>query len=54
MIASVELSHKEADYFAKALQICGKFESNPDIFGLCQRLFGTDEDRKISSVVTEW
>lgn len=62
MIAAVEslvdiamtTGHKEADYFSKALQTCRKFENNPDIVGLCQRLFGTAEDKKISSVVAEW
>lgn len=51
---AISSGHKEADYYAKALQTCRKFENNPDIFGLYQRLFGTADDKKISSVVAEW
>ncbi|XP_061191609.1 uncharacterized protein LOC133199787 [Saccostrea echinata] len=50
---AISSGHKEADYYAKVLQTCRKFENYHDIFGLCQRLFGTD-DKKISSVVSEW
>ena len=36
-------SNSDAEYYAKALQACRRYE-NSDIWGLCQRLFGSSED----------
>ena len=46
--------HKEADYYARALQTCRKFENNPDICSLCLKLLGSCEDKKVSSAVADW
>ncbi|XP_069134794.1 uncharacterized protein [Argopecten irradians] len=44
----------ELDYYCKALQACRRFESSSDLCGLCQKLFGSKEDKRISSAVAEW
>jgi hypothetical protein len=39
-------SHKDLDYFCKALQACRRYETSPDLCSLCFRLFGSQEDKK--------
>ena len=47
-------SHKDLEYYCKALQACRRFEASPDLCSLCLRLFGSQEDKKISAAIAEW
>jgi hypothetical protein len=51
---ATKAGHKEAEYYRKSLQACRRFEESADIFGLCQKLFGSADDKTISSAVAEW
>lgn len=46
--------HKDAEFFNKALQACRRFEESEDVCGLCLKLIGSSEDRKISTAIAEW
>ena len=39
-------SHKDLEYYCKALQACRRFEGSPDLCSLCLRLFGSHEYKK--------
>lgn len=62
LIASLEMlvdvakceGHKDAEFFNKALQACRRFEESEDVCGLCLKLIGSSEDRKISTAIAEW
>ena len=45
---------KTQDFFSKALQARRRFEDSEDVCGLCLKLKGSSEDRKISSAIAEW
>ena len=47
-------SYKDATLFSKSLSICKKYEENDDFCGLVLKLFGSQEDKKISSVIADW
>ncbi|XP_069114013.1 uncharacterized protein [Argopecten irradians] len=51
---AIKAGHSEADFYAKALSACRQFEAHPDICGLCMKLLGSNEDRKISATVADW
>ena len=38
----------------KALAACRQHEEHPDVCGLCLKLLGSSDDRKIASSVSEW
>jgi len=33
---------------------CRRFENNDDLYGLCLKLLGSGEDKKIASAIAEW
>ena len=62
LIASLEMlvdvakfeGHKDAEFVNKALQACRHYEVNEDVCGLCLKLIGSSENRKISTAIAEW
>ena len=47
-------NYKDATLFSKSLSICKKYEENDDFCGLVLKLFGSSEDKKISSTIADW
>lgn len=47
-------NYKDAVLFSKSLSICKKYEENDDFCGLVLKLYGSQEDKKISSVIADW
>ena len=52
--AALKAGHSDTDFFSKALQACRQYENIPDLCNLCLKLFGSSEDKKISSAIAEW
>lgn len=52
--AANKANYKDATMFSKSLSICKKYEEHEDLCSLVLKLFGTQEDKKISSLITEW
>ncbi|CAC5370303.1 unnamed protein product [Mytilus coruscus] len=46
--------HKDSDMYQKSLSTCRKYEEHPDFCGLVLKLFGSQEDKRISSLVADW
>ena len=47
-------NHPDQDFFKKSLIACRQHEEHPDLCGLCLKLLGSSDDRKIASSVAEW
>lgn len=52
--AATRQGHKDVDYFIKSLQACRRFDDSDDVCGIALKLFGSAEDKRISSAVAEW
>ncbi|KAJ8300402.1 LOW QUALITY PROTEIN: hypothetical protein KUTeg_021921 [Tegillarca granosa] len=48
------VSHKDTEFYSKTLQACRRFDDDSDLCGLCMKLIGSAEDRKVASAVSEW
>lgn len=46
--------YKDVEFFNKVFQVCRCFEESEDVCGLCLKLIGFSEDRKIFIVIVEW
>lgn len=47
-------NHKEAAMFSKAFSTCKKYEDNEEFCSLVLKLFGSQEDKRIASLVADW
>ena len=62
LIASLEVlvdcasasGHPEKEFYQKALTACRQHEEHPDLCGLCLKLIGSSDDKKIANSVAEW
>lgn len=52
--SALKANHPETDFYNKALQACKQFETHDDICGLCLKLLGSSEDKKISATIADW
>ena len=46
--------HEDSSLFSKSFAMCKKYEDNLDFCGLVLKLFGSQEDEKISSLIADW
>ena len=62
LLAAVELlveqaalsGHADAPFYSKALRACREMSTVEDLGGLCLKLFGSAEDKKISAALSEF
>ena len=47
-------NYKDASMFSKAYATCKRYEENEDFCGLVLKLFGSQEDKKIASIIADW
>ncbi|XP_052078011.1 uncharacterized protein LOC127715945 [Mytilus californianus] len=52
--AANKANHKDCSLFSKSFAMCKKFEDHVDFCGLVLKLFGSQEDKKISSLISDW
>ncbi|CAC5388722.1 unnamed protein product [Mytilus coruscus] len=52
--AANKADHKNSAMYQKSLSTCRKYEEHPDFCGLVLKLFGSQEDKHISSLVADW
>ncbi|CAG2211261.1 unnamed protein product [Mytilus edulis] len=52
--AANKANHKDCSLFSKSFSMCKKYEDNVDFCGLVLKLFGSQEDKKISSLISDW
>lgn len=52
--ATNKANHKDCSIFSKSYAICKKYEDYADLGGLVLKLFGSQEDKKISSLISDW
>ncbi|KAJ8302605.1 hypothetical protein KUTeg_019001, partial [Tegillarca granosa] len=51
---ATKVGHKDSDFFSKALLACRRYDDEGDVCGLCMKLIGSAEDKKVASAVNEW
>ena len=51
---SNKTNYKDATLFSKTLSICKKYEDHEDFCSLVLKLFGSQVDKKISSILADW